>query len=225
MGRVLHRAKKIARQVLPGHILRYQKTRSIMQRLADGIGLVYFGHVDLRDDEFRLVRGVTVSTTHADNHYTVGTFHGYDVSLVVRRDSLKYTDKRLKEHCWTILTVDLHSSVDIPHIYVARHTARDEMVARLMHLVALPHAGDAFSKDYTIYGSMGQFIMIQSIFMQPVREVIAHEFTETSIEIVDGTVYLYLIEKHPSRAQLERLLRNGIWLAQTVDATLYSPNE
>lgn len=223
MSRLLHHAHKVARRVLPGHIVRHQRTRAVVQRLADAMGLVYFGYVDQRDDEHRLVRGVTVSTTHTDHHYTVGSFQGYDVSLVIRRDSLSYDDKRLKEHYWTIVTVDLHSEVDMPHVYIGRHTVRDEMVARLVHLTALPHAGDAFSRQYTIYGSMGQFIMIQSLFMQPVRDVIAKEFIGISIEIVDGTIYLYASEKHPSRAQLERMFRNGIWLAQTIDATLYSP--
>ena len=223
MRRVLHQTTKIARRILPGHIVRHQRTRSVVQRLADSLGLVYFGYVDQRDDEHRLVRGITVSTTHDDHHYTVGSFQGYDISLVIRRDSLQYSDRRLKEHFWTILTVDLHSEVDLPHMYVGQHTARDEMVARLTQLTALPHAGDAFSKQYTLYGSMGQFIMIQSLFMQPVREVIAREFAGASIEIADGTVYLYLPEKHPSRTQLERLVRNGIWLAQTIDSTLYSP--
>ncbi len=225
MGRVLHHTAKIARRVLPGHIVRHQRTRAVIQRLADRLGLVYFGYVDQRDDDHRLVRGSTVSTTHDDYHYTVGSFQGYDVSLVVRRDSLRYSDKRLKEHFWTIVTVDLHSEVDAPHVYIAQHTVRDEMVSRLTHLTALPQAGDAFSKQYTLYGSMGQFIMVQSLFMQPVRDVIAREFIGTSVEVVDGTVYLYLIEKHPSRTQLERLVRNGIWLAQTIDATLYSPSD
>lgn len=223
MQRVLHRTGAILRRSTPTHLLHHQRTRATIQRLALAMGLVYFGYVDQRDDEHRLVRGVTVSTTHNDHHYTVGTFQGYDVSLVVRRDSLEYTDRRLKDHHWTIVTVDLHSAVDVPHIYIARHTVRDEMVARLAHLTALPHAGDAFSKQYTIYGSMGQFIMIQSLFMQPVREVIAREFVGLSVEIFEGTIYLYANEKHPSRTQLERMLRNGIWLAQTIDTMLYSP--
>lgn len=220
MRRVLHHATNAVRRSMPGHLIGHQRTRTVIQRLADAMGLVYFGYVDQRDDDHRLVRGSSVSTTHDDHHYTVGTFQGYDVSLVVRRDSLQYADRRLKEHHWTIVTVDLHSQVDIPHIYVGRHTVRDELVARLTHLTPLPHAGDAFSKQYTMYGSMGQFIMIQSLFMQPVRDVIARDFVGMSIEIHDGTVYLYTNEKHPSRTQLERMFRSAIWLAQTVDATL-----
>lgn len=220
-----HRTHKVIKRMLPGHHVRHQRTRVTMQRLADTLGLVYFGYVDQRDDDHRLVRGITVSTTHDDHHYTVGSFQGYDISLVVRRDSLPYGSRRMREAYWTILTVDLHSEVDVPHIYIGQHTVRDEMVARLTHMTALPHAGDGFSKQYTIYGSMGQFIMIQSLFMQPVRETIAREFAGVSIEVTDGTVYLYVSEKHPSRTQLERLVRNGIWLAQTIDATLYSPSD
>ena len=220
MRRVLHRATNVVRRSMPGHLIGHQRTRTVIGRLADAMGLVYFGYVDQRDDDHRLVRGALVSTTHDDHHYTVGSFHGYDVSLVVRRDSLEYNDHRLKEHHWTIVTVDLHTDIDVPHIYVARHSIRDEIVTRLTHLTPLPHAGDAFSRQYTIYGSMGQFIMIQSIFMQTVRDTIAREFVGLSVEIADGTIYLYANEKHPSRMQLERMFRNGIWLAQTIDATL-----
>ncbi len=220
-----HKTHKVLRRMLPGHHVRHQGTRFVMQRLADSLGLVYFGYVDQRDDDHRLVRGITVSTTHDDHHYTVGSFQGYDISLVVRRDSLQCSSGRMKEYFWTIVTVDLHSEVDVPHMYISQHTLHDEMVARLTHLMALPQMGDAFSKQYTIYGSLGQLLMIQSLFMQPVRDVIAREFAGAGIEVSDGTVYLYLPEKHPSRAQLERLVRNGVWLAQTIDATLYSPSD
>lgn len=223
MQRLLHSTGKAIRRSSPGNIVRHHQTKRTIQRLADAMGLVYFGYVDQRDDEHRLVRGLTVSTTHDDHHYTVGSYQGYDVSFVIRRDSIQYADKRLKEHDWTIVTADLHSSVDVPHIYIGHNTVRDTTVARLAHLSMLPHAGDAFSKQYTMYGSMGQFIMIQSLFMQPVRDTIARYFTGTSIEIVDNTVYLYIMEKHPSRSQIERLFRQTIWLAQSIDTLLHSP--
>lgn len=224
MRRALHQTKNAIRRGLPGNIVQHQRTKMTIQRLADAMGLVYFGYVDQRDDEHRLVRGVTVSTTHDDHHYTVGSFHGYDVSLVVRRDSLEYDDKRLKEHYWTIATVDLHTTVDIPHVYIGRHTVRDEMIARLAHLTALPHTGDTLSRQYTIYGSLGQQIAIQFLISQHVRDTIAREFAGATVEIVDGTIYLYIVEKHPTRAQLERLFRQGVWLAQTIDATSHPPS-
>lgn len=224
MRRALHHAKNVVLRSTPVQIVGHQRTKSIINKLADALGLVYFGYVDQRDDEHRLVRGVTVSTTHDDHHYTVGTFQGYDVALVVRRDLLEGNDRKFREQVWTIVTVDMHTIVDMPHVYIANHDLHDGMVARLVHLIALPQAGDAFSRQFSLYGSMGQFIMLQSIFMQPVRDIIAKEFVGLSAEIHEGTIYVYADLKNPTRTQLERMFRCGIWLAQTIDATLYSPD-
>lgn len=218
MGRTLHSTATTIRKLLPGHIIRHQHTRLIMQRFADALGLVYFGYVDQRDDEHRLVRGSTVSTTHVDHHYTVGSFGGYDVSVVVRRDSLQYNDKRLKEHYWTILTVDLHHRTDLPHTYIAQHSIRSEVLSRIAHLTELPSSGDAFSTNYSIYSSMGSQQRVLTTFSDEVREAIQRECIGESVEIIDDTIYIYLIEKHPSRSQLDRLMRTGIWLAQVIDA-------
>src|SRR5258706_294200 len=63
-------------------------TKHAVKQFADKFHLVYFGHVNPRDDDYELVRGVTVSTTHIDNHYTVGTVEGHDLIFVERGDKL-----------------------------------------------------------------------------------------------------------------------------------------
>ena len=56
--------------------------RHIIKKFTNKIGLVYFGAVNQHQDDNRLVRGFTVSQSHQDDHYSVGTVEGYNVTLV-----------------------------------------------------------------------------------------------------------------------------------------------
>ena len=74
--------------------------------IAEKVGLVYFGYVDQRDDDHRLIRGHTVSQTHQDNHYCIGTVRGYDVMLALRNDVIR-TRSGKDERChWLIYAID-----------------------------------------------------------------------------------------------------------------------
>ena len=66
----------------PRHIVRSRMTSSAVRKFADSLGMVYFGLVNQRNDEHRLVRGHTVSATHRDDNYCVGTIRGYDTCLL-----------------------------------------------------------------------------------------------------------------------------------------------
>jgi hypothetical protein len=50
----------------------------VLRRFSKKLGFVYFGNVDQHDDEHEVIRGLTVSTTHKDAHYAVGSFDDYD---------------------------------------------------------------------------------------------------------------------------------------------------
>jgi hypothetical protein len=47
--------------------------------------------------------------------------------------------------------------------------------------------------------------------------VIASHFVRSSIEIEDGTIYLYIESERPDEALLEKMLSNGLWLAEQID--------
>jgi hypothetical protein len=62
--------------------------------------------------------------------------------------------------------------------------------------------------------------VVAALFNPVLTEVLATQFGGASIEIADNTLYLYKPEKHPSRALLEKMMNNGLWLADTIDRRL-----
>ena len=86
----------------------------IIRRFASQVGLVYFGTVDQHQDDHEIIRGLTVSTTHRDAHYAVGSYDGYDVSIVDRFDVTFDAQLRPIEHVWLIFQVNLQD-VSLPH--------------------------------------------------------------------------------------------------------------
>ena len=209
-------------QSTPGHLLRSQRTKQIIRKFADDIGMVYFGYVNPRVDEYRLVRGLTVSSSHEDHHYTVGSYKGYDVALVVRRDSLRYPDARISDHYWTIMTFDLHTRHELPHIYLAHKARRDFLVAKYTNLAEQPadlsinYSAEA-KTEYTIFGEPSKAIEVAALVQPNMLDYMAKQYRGMSVEIEENTVYLYLSSKHPSRQYLEFMMRNGIWFAQSID--------
>src|SRR4051812_42179272 len=81
--------------------------KKIIRQFAHKFGLVYFGSVDQHRDEHELIRGITVSASHADTHFCVGHFRGYDISLVERRTTLLYPKREPQHYRWLIMQVDL----------------------------------------------------------------------------------------------------------------------
>jgi len=224
-SRLAHKARHVLHRTNPRHIVGRYSTARVVRRFADNIGMVYFGYVDQQDDDHRLLRGITVSTTHDDHYYSVGSFKGYDIALTVRRDTLAYPDKRLKDHHWTIMTFDLHTTHEVPHIYIGHHAIRDELLARYSELSVIafgPHAphSQQFLSQYTVYARMIHSVEVEQLLSPELTSVVAERFGEISLEIHDNTLYLYKPEKHPSRALLERMMNNGLWLASALDERL-----
>ncbi|NCU39270.1 hypothetical protein EOL96_09710 [Candidatus Saccharibacteria bacterium] len=225
----VHAAKRTVQHMSPRTLIRRYSTAQTIRSLANTLGLVYFGYVDQQNDDHQLIRGITVSNTHNDHYYTVGTFKGYDLAIVVRQDTLQYADKRLKDHHWTIVTVDLHNAkYQLPHCYIGHHSVRDEFIAK--HSQLSPIAIHPYSKDYTkqfldnftVYTRMTHAQLVAALLSPQITSVIGEKFTEMSIEIVENTIYLYKTEKHPSKVLLEKMINNGLWLAEAIDQRLGS---
>ncbi len=217
------RVKRALRHMRPSHLVKKRMTRGIIESFADKVGLVYFGYVDQRDDDHRLIRGHTISQTHQDNHYCIGTVRGYDVMLVLRNDVVR-TRSGKDERChWLIYTIDLHTKTDVPHCYIG-HRSRDDVFAASygqLHPLAIGGLGTPyshqFSSDYTLYGNATHALTIGQLITPQIAEVIAAHFQGASIEIEDNSVYVYIESDLPTEAQLEKMLSNGLWLAEAID--------
>lgn len=56
-------------RILRRHSVSARSRGAVLKKFAHKIGLVYFGVVDQHQDDHEVIRGLTVSTTHRDDHY------------------------------------------------------------------------------------------------------------------------------------------------------------
>lgn len=222
----IQKSKEAIQRLVPSKVIRSSIYRRMFQRFADKAGLVYFGYVDQRNDEHSLIRGMTVSTKHRDNHYCIGSFEGYDITLVERVDTIHFPGKPSRLHNWVIITFDLHRSVDLPHVVLGSHSHNETFYAQFFtkyaHFAKIDlEQTNAYSQDflkkYTLYAKADHAISAERLFHPTLARSIAEQFGSFSIEINEGTVYLYAEHQHPTTALLDSMLTRGMWLAKTID--------
>lgn len=218
--------KRILRRLTPAStLLRRVNKRTIMQ-FAENIGLVYFGVVDQRSDEHPLIRGLTLSHHHRDNHYSVGSLYNYDIALVERTDVIKFPGKPDRELTWLIMQFDLHASTDLPHIFLGLHTHSDTFYANLfatfgqLQRAPLGTFGmydKSFVDRYAIYTTPAESLTAERLFDTEMTKMLATHFGSLTIEVVDGSLYLYSEHRRITQSLLETMLKNGVWLAKHLD--------
>lgn len=193
----------------------------IVQNFAERTGLVYFGFVSQRNDEHHLIRGVTVSVNHADNHYCIGSVDEYDIMFVERTDSIQ---KKL--HCWYILQIDLRTKRDIPHTFIT--SAKNEQSLRglietnypllsPMRLGATALYPDNFTLAYRLITNPAHVVDVEHWIQPKTAALIATHFTGFEVEISHNSLLVYADKTKLSSDLLDTLLTNSLWLARTLD--------
>lgn len=226
----LNKIQRVAKDiVLRNGIVAYRR-KQVITRFANKFGFVYFGHVDQHDDEHHIISGLTVSSSHQDEHYSVGSFDGYDVSLVDRYDIVDEPGKSLRTHRWIIFEIDLHNGKDIPHVFLGAHTHKDSSYAKLFtsvpSLQSVPlgtfesHSNE-FINRYSLFASATQFIEVERLFTAEVTRTIAAHFWPLAVEVYRGSLFVYSDNQAVSSSLLETMLKNGLWLAQQLDQRSY----
>lgn len=223
------RFKRLVRHMKPSHFVTLRIGRKVIEAFAEKVGLVYFGYVDQHDDDHRLIRGHTVSQTHQDNHYCIGTVKGYDVILALRNDVVRLRNGKEQRCHWLIYTIDLHTTREIPHCYIGHQSHKDTYAASFHQLQPLAIGGlgrytHAFVTNYTIYGAATHAVAIEHMITPQIAEVVATHFQGASIEITDGTVYVYVEQERPTEKRLEAILSSGLWLAEAIDRVYAVPS-
>lgn len=232
---IKQRSLQLLKTLAPAKVLQSQLHRRVFMQFAEKVRLVYFGYVDQRSDEHRLVRGLTVSAKHRDNHYCVGSYDGYDISVVERTDTIHFPGNPSRTHNWIILTVDLHTSRDIPHVFMGLHAHNDTFYAHLFtkfsSLTQIPLLSSGrqyspqFTQRYALYTEPAHMIAVEQLFHPEVAKIIAESFGSLTAEIADGSVYVYAEHSRPSIQLLERMLSSGMWLAKTIDHSILDTQE
>jgi hypothetical protein len=210
------------------------KRRKIITKFANRYGFVYFGHVDQHEDEHHVIRGLTVSSSHQDENYCVGSFDGYDVSIVDRYDTIHPHDSKAKLHRWAVIEIDLHNSIDVPHIFLGAHSHSDSSYAKLFTSVpslqkiplgTFESHSDEFTKRYSIFAAPTQFIEVERLFTAQVTKTIAAHFWPLAVEVVDNSLYIYSDARSLTMNTLDAMLKNGLWLAEQIDERAFSQVE
>lgn len=223
------KGKQFFKTLVPAKVIQSRLHKRVFMQFAEKVGLVYFGYVDQQSDEHRLVRGLTVSARHRDNHYCIGSYEGYDMTLVERSDTIHFPGKPSRTHNWIIMTFDLHTSRDLPHIFLGLHAHNETFYAQLftkfssLTQVPLGRFGqhDAqFTKRYALYTEPAHMIAAEQLFHPALTKVIAEAFGTFTAEIADDCVYLYAEHNRPTLHLLERMLKSGLWLTKAIDASL-----
>jgi hypothetical protein len=207
----------------PARIVRTLLTRRVIQKVTGKYGLVYFGRVDHNEDGVAIVRGHTVSPSQIDNHYSVGTIQGYDVTFVQRNSLVLMLDKTEQRCHWLIVSIKLKSSSMLPHVYVGP-SGDDKMFQAsytqlkplsLGNIMEYPHK---FTDNYSVYGRPSDTLDVEWLLPPSSCTVIADYFSAMPFEVEDNTLYIYNENQHPTGAALDKMLENGVWLAKTIDA-------
>ena len=223
LHKLSHSLKDIA---LRNNVASRLRKRAII-RFTEKVGFVYFGSVDQHHDDHHIVRGLTVSSSHRDNHYSVGSFDGYDVSLVDRLDTIESLSGDLKTHNWLIFEIDLHRSADVPHIFLGAHTHKNSSYAKLftafpalqpVPLGTFEKYSEEFTKRYSLFASLSHFIEVERYFTTEITRTIAAHFWPLAIEVSEGVLYVYADNQTITTHLLETMLKNGLWLADQIDS-------
>jgi hypothetical protein len=230
MNPPLHKIVRVAKGIAIRNGIASRRRRQAIIKFAAKFGFVYFGHVDQHDDEHHIIRGLTVSSSYQDEHYSVGSFDGYDISLVDRYDMISRPNKAIKTHRWLIFEFDLHNGKDLPHIFLGGHshvgTPYEKLFTSLPSMQKVPLGtfgihSEEFTKRYSLYASATQFIEVERLFSTEITRTIAAHFWPLSIEIYEGSLYIYSDNNTVSANLLETMLKNGLWLATQIDERNY----
>ncbi len=214
--------KRTVRHMSPGHMLRARISAHTVQKIADKYGLIYFGAVDPRKDDYNLLRGFTVSRTQIDSFYTVGTVQGYDVSFVLRNDIMLTRDQHERRCHWFIVAIRLHADSTLPHFYVGPQASNgvfESTYPQLKQMLfgTMAEYPQKFVSNFSVYARPSDIVGIEQLFPPAAAQVTVSHFGDMSFEIEDNLVYVYSESRYPNAALVETMLQNAMWLAKTLD--------
>lgn len=199
-------------------------TKRVIKQFARKFNLVYFGYVNQREDEHELIRGITVSATHVDNHFCVGDHHGHDISLVERRNALVYPGRPAVQYRWIIMQIDLKRT-DLPHAFIDGNHHDEAFYATLFMKFAnmsnvstvFATVNPLFARTFRTFAPVDRFDEVQAMLGGDIAAMLAHHFKQFGYEIEGDRVLIYAENPTVTSHLLHEMLRVGQWLATQLD--------
>ncbi len=199
--------------------------RKVFKNACNRYDLVYFGQVSQNVDEYKMVRGFTLSPSHVDRHYCVGTVADKDVVLLERSDTISSPSKP-SQHCtWIILKIDLLGKSPC-HIVLNGH-AYDAITYEYLeikyrshhHLDAYQlHGYDPeFMKQFRVYVPSHELDTLRYLISPETSAILGHHFGKLDFELVGDELIVYLPTLRPQLDDIELMLKGGLWLADIIN--------
>lgn len=199
----------------------------VISKFAEKIGLVYFGFVNQHSDEYKVIRGLTVSSTHQDNHNCTGSIGGYNLAIVDRSDYILEPDGSTVFFNWIIFAFDLHTKIATPHFFIGARN-RDlrpfnALFSTFPNMKEIEFGIDEnydteFTSRFAIYARPAKTAEIQQILPAEISKVIGAHFWPFSVEQHNNVLYLYSAHERITSSLLDTMLENGLWLAGHLDS-------
>lgn len=200
---------------------------AVFRGFAEHYDLVYFGKLHQEDDDQRIVRGVTVSTQHVDEHYSVGTVHSYDIVLLQRTDKITQPNSsRNEKYSWVLMQFDLHSAYDHPHVFIdgGHHNEifYQTLFVKFARLMKVDKAlfgvdNHRFVERFTAYTPPDALDELPLILGGKIGATMAEHFAHLDFEWFQDRLIVYSTGRMPTNHLLEHMLRAGLWLAAILD--------
>jgi hypothetical protein len=216
----------------PLDVARQFTTRRVFHAFAKKYDLVYFGYVNQHSDEHELVRGITLSPKHTDSHYCVGHFHGHDITVLERTDTLTFPGKPSSDYRWTILQIDLKAT-GLPHIFIDANHHDETFYANLfVKFVNFMNANNefadntydrTFAKSFKVYTPPDETDAMKDLITPEVAATLTQHFRHFDFEISGDRLIVYASNAVISLTTLENMLRVGVWLSDHFNQ--YQPPE
>lgn len=204
-----------------------QQRGRALRRVAKAFDMVAFGTIH-RDDDVTPIHGFTASTTHIDQHFTVGQFDGYQVRFVDRFDTIRLGTTKHHAQTWCIIEISLESK-GLPHVCLiptgnnaqeyqklfSTHTHLQPLNATLLR----QHSTEVHGR-FQILGPTSRMNDIERLLTSPLVMGIATKFWPHGVEIKNDTLYVYVTDHRLSVTVVSSALSSALWLAQSLDATV-----
>jgi hypothetical protein len=205
------------------HFVSNFAVRNVMKTFAQKHGLVYFGRVNARDDDYGVVRGITASTTHRDLHFTVGTTNGRDVVIFERQNILSLPSHRPKQFRWLISQIDIKEET-LPHVFVIYNRHESVYFTNIMAIQqTAKDLTDYFASNtqlstpkYRIYASPSDYEALSKMLSPHVIQFF-EKYTGYDYEINDDCLLVYATEPVVTPQILNNMLSVGMLLADILE--------
>lgn len=210
-------------------IFNFNKSRTkkyLIKKFNKKNGLLYFGSVNQNKDEHKIIRGFTLSPTHHDDYFSVGSVCGYDINFVDRKDAIWNLDGTTISQNWLIMTIKLKTKQDLPHFLIKPKHHSDlafipffETYSSIseISLGAFEDYPENFIEKYSIYTRQSLSIQMQRLFTADTARIFCEHFWPLTIEQNDNCIYIYSTDLKISENLLNAMLENGLWLASQID--------